>query len=57
MQRFVFQVNLFVLPLVGCDVVLGIQWLRLLGPILWDFVALIMEFTYVGNRCLLKGLQ
>jgi hypothetical protein len=48
---------LFVLPLVGCDVVLGIQWLRLLGPILWDFVALIMEFTYVGNRCLLKGLQ
>lgn len=49
--------NLFVLQLVGCDVVLGIQWLQLLGPVLWDFATLKMEFTYENRRCLLKGLQ
>ncbi len=52
-----FKADLFVLPLAGCDVVLGIQWLRLLGPILWDLVALTMEFTYVNRKCMLKGLQ
>lgn len=45
------------LPLASCDVVLGIHWLRLLGPILWDFTALTMEFTYIGKKCLLKGIQ
>jgi len=28
-----FCTDLFILPLVGCDAVLGIQWLRTLGPI------------------------
>jgi len=57
MQGSTFQVNLFVLPLAGCDVVLGIQWLQLLGPILWDFATLTMEFNYGGLKCWLKGLQ
>jgi hypothetical protein len=39
------------------DMVLGIQWLQLLGPILWDFATLTMEFNYGGLKCLLKGLQ
>ena len=30
--------NMFAMPLGGCDVILGTQWLRTLGPILWDFV-------------------
>jgi hypothetical protein len=29
--------DLFVIPLDGHEMVLGVQWLRTLGPILWDF--------------------
>jgi hypothetical protein len=31
-----FVVDLFIIPLEGYDMVLGIQWLRTLGPFLWD---------------------
>nr|GLL22190.1 uncharacterized protein LOC109155092 [Ipomoea trifida] len=37
-----FLVNLFQIPLVGFDLVLGIQWLSTLGPIWWDFNSLTM---------------
>ena len=37
--------DLYAIPLGGCDVVLGVQWLRTLGPILWDFEKLYMQFT------------
>jgi hypothetical protein len=39
-----FNTNFYVLPLDGFDVVLGVQWLRTLGPILWDFDDLKMTF-------------
>jgi hypothetical protein len=45
MQGFLFRTELFDLLLAGCDVVLGIHWLRTLGPILWDFTELRMEFN------------
>jgi hypothetical protein len=32
-----FIINLFVIPLDGYDMVLGVHWLRMLGTILWDF--------------------
>jgi hypothetical protein len=32
-----FVIDLFVIPLEGYDMVLGVQWLRTLKPILWDF--------------------
>nr|GMD87068.1 uncharacterized protein LOC109178468 [Ipomoea batatas] len=44
-----FPVNLFVISLVGFEIVLGVHWLRTLGAILWDFTALTMTFMY-GNR-------
>jgi hypothetical protein len=37
LQEFSFHTDLFILPLAGCDEVLGVQWLRTLGPILWNF--------------------
>jgi hypothetical protein len=29
--------DFFIIPLAGYQMVLGVQWLRTLGPILWDF--------------------
>lgn len=57
MHGIFFQVDLNVLPLAGCDVVLGIQSLRILGPILWNFDDLTIEFQWGTRRCSLKGLQ
>ena len=45
------------MPLGGCDVILGTQWLRTLGPILWDFVELWMHFLVNGKKHTLNGLQ
>jgi hypothetical protein len=39
-----FDITCYGLPLVSFDIVLGVQWLRSLGPILWNFSALSMEF-------------
>ncbi|KAM1902895.1 hypothetical protein ACFX13_040481 [Malus domestica] len=38
-------VDLYSLPLGGCDVVLGVQWLSSVSPVLWDFQLLTMEFS------------
>ncbi|XP_068639395.1 uncharacterized protein [Aristolochia californica] len=43
-----FSVEFFIIPLAGFDMVLGVKWLQTLGPILWDFSALMMSFE-VGN--------
>jgi hypothetical protein len=32
-----FRIDFYVISLGGYEVVLGCQWLRTLGPILWDF--------------------
>jgi hypothetical protein len=39
-----FKADLFALPLVDYDIVLGTHWLASLEPILWDFSALNMPF-------------
>ena len=51
------QTNFLALPLQGCDIVLGIQWLKTLGPIVWDFQALTMQFKVNGRQVILHGLQ
>lgn len=40
----VYVIDLYEIPLDGYDVVLGMQWLSMLGPILWDFGLLTMIF-------------
>jgi hypothetical protein len=44
-----FDVDCYALSLGGFDVILGTQWLRALGPILWDFEKLTMSFWF-GDR-------
>ncbi|XP_077225809.1 uncharacterized protein LOC143859017 [Tasmannia lanceolata] len=43
------------LPLAGFDAVLGALWLCTLGPIIWDFKKLTMEFKHEGRSCVLYG--
>ena len=49
--------NMFSMPLEGCDVILGTQSLRTLGPVLWDFAELWMQFLVNGNKHTFNGLQ
>ncbi|KAJ0103623.1 hypothetical protein Patl1_06047 [Pistacia atlantica] len=50
MQGNTFRIDFYVLTLGECDIVLGVQWLRTLGPILWDFVQLRMEFSLLDFK-------
>nr|GMC86807.1 uncharacterized protein LOC109178468 [Ipomoea batatas] len=52
-----FPINLYVIPLAGFEIVLGVHWLRTLGAILWDFTALTMSFAYNGQPVTWQGEQ
>jgi len=56
LQGFSFQIDLFILLLAGCDMVLGIQWLQTLGPILWDFAELKIQFSFQSQKYVLQGI-
>ena len=45
LQGIPIEVDFFLLPSEGCDVILGVQQLGTLGPILWDFGRMQMQFT------------
>lgn len=51
-----FTVDCYSIPLDCYDMVLGISYLRTLGPILWDFDDLVMAFWHHGKRVMWKGL-
>ncbi|GKF30895.1 glycoside hydrolase, catalytic domain-containing protein, partial [Tanacetum coccineum] len=50
-----FTTDVMLLPLGGCDMVLGIQWLSTLGDIKCNFKELKMEFVYNQNKIALRG--
>jgi hypothetical protein len=52
-----FILEFFLIDLQGYDSVLGAQWLKTLGPILWDFASLHMSFTWQGRRVTLIGMN
>lgn len=56
LQGIKFKANLHLLTLGGCDVVLGVNWLGTMGPILWDFINLIMKFKHYDQEVLLQEL-
>nr|GLL25459.1 uncharacterized protein LOC109154292 [Ipomoea trifida] len=55
MQGTIFPIDLFVLPIQGPDVVLGVQLLQQLGKITHDYAQLSMEFLWNGQPICLKG--
>ena len=54
-QDHAFTVDIHVLPICGADVVLGVQWLKSLGPVLTDYTTLTMKFIYAGKLIELAG--
>ena len=53
----IFTVDLILLPIYGADVVLGVQWMHQIGPILFDYNQLWMEFTHLAQRICSHGLD
>ncbi|GKE34709.1 reverse transcriptase, partial [Tanacetum coccineum] len=56
-QGVIYTFDVMILPLKGCEMVLGIQWLSTLGWIRCDFRNLIMEYTYKDKKVVLRGTQ
>lgn len=57
MQGQTFATDVILFPLAGCDLILGMQWLKTLGPITWDCLSLIMEFVCKGQKVVLTACQ
>ncbi|KAJ1400267.1 Retrotransposon gag domain [Sesbania bispinosa] len=51
----IFQADFYTIPLEGFDVILGVKWLCTLGPILWDFSYMTMEFVINGKEVMWRG--
>lgn len=52
-----FRVTLYALPLVGLDLVMGIQWLQSLEPVLIDWKAHTLKLDWDGKTHTLHGLK
>lgn len=52
-----FSVPFHVLTLGGCDIVLGVQWLKTLGSIQWDFTKMSMSFKLGKDDVVLQGVS
>jgi hypothetical protein len=48
--------HMFAIDMGGCDIVLGADWLRTLGPILMDFKDLTMQFDEEGHQYSFQGI-
>jgi hypothetical protein len=48
--------HMFSIDMEGCDIVLGYDWLRTLGPILMDFKELTMKFNQEGQQYKFQGI-
>ena len=57
MQGQEFKTDLLVLPVEGCEIVLGMQWLTTIGDVKWNFGDLRMEFMQNGHKVVLRGMK
>jgi len=57
LQGMTFTIDFYILQLEDYEVVLGTQWLRILGPICWDFETLEMQFVWDKVPIILHGIK
>ena len=57
LQGTIFSLTLYSLPLTGLDIVLGIQWLELLGSVGCDWRELTIEFMWENQTKKLVGID
>lgn len=57
MQGIKFVPNFFMLGLIGSNVIVRMQLLRILGLVLWDFNIINMKFEENKKSIVLKGLN
>jgi len=55
LQPASFTVDLYVLPIAGANVILGIQWFQSLGLVLIDYNTLTKQFFHQGSLIKLRG--
>ncbi|GJU72548.1 ty3-gypsy retrotransposon protein [Tanacetum coccineum] len=55
MQGLIMEVDLYVLPKKGPDIVLRIQWLQNLGKVTYDYLNQTVEFSWSGRDYALKS--
>ncbi|GKE15868.1 putative mitochondrial protein [Tanacetum coccineum] len=55
LQGVEFTSDVLILPLGGCEMVLGVQWSSILGDIRWNFRNLVLDFVYNNKRMVLRG--
>lgn len=55
-QGHQFSTDFMVILLGRHDVVLGVRWLAMLGPITWDFQKLVMQFKWGKKTIVLNGI-
>jgi hypothetical protein len=48
--------HMFAIDMGGCDILLGEEWLRTLGPILMYFKKLTMQFNQEGQKYKFQGI-
>ncbi|XP_076897827.1 uncharacterized protein LOC143551249 [Bidens hawaiensis] len=56
-QGHIISTDFFVLPVAVCPVVLGVQWLKTLGPVEIDYEKLTIGFHLAGSTHTLQGLK
>ncbi|OIT29145.1 hypothetical protein A4A49_58012, partial [Nicotiana attenuata] len=57
MQGIEFEHKLRMLDIRGCDMVLGVDWMRKHNPILCDFIGYRLQVSVEGKRVELKGFS
>ncbi|KAL5555249.1 hypothetical protein UlMin_037485 [Ulmus minor] len=56
-QGYSVTADYYILPVVACQLVLGVQWLKTLGPIEMDYQQLTMNFNVEGTTHTFQGLR